>query len=216
MSRREGGMSRARPSSSAAGSMTAVMVTWWVTADSSPTAGTSVPSARPSRPPARRATAAASASETPVWCSAALSTRMLTSTTAGSLPRPASAWAGDSRPLAASARTIRIATRSLRGRSVASRTKAPSRIAKNTSCAVVIGGRPEHAACQGVVAAPSRAGATAGTSRAAGATSPGGARPRSRARRTAAAPCPSGTSRGSPAGSRRAPACRWWRRSRRR
>src|SRR2546421_3300097 len=72
----------------------------------------------------------------PVRCMPALSTKMAATTMAGSLENPARASFGSSRPVTARARTMRTPTTSLRSRSVISRAKATTRIAKN-----VISGR---------------------------------------------------------------------------
>jgi hypothetical protein len=132
----EAGIFRARDTSSITGSMMAVVVTWWVNAERTATAGMSTATARVQPAPASRATPRPSTSDTPVRCSAALSTKIAATTIAGSLLNPARAVRGSSRPVTTSASTMSTATRSLRSRSVSSSTNAAARMTKNTSCGV--------------------------------------------------------------------------------
>jgi hypothetical protein len=91
----EAGISRSRARASVIGSMTAVMVTWWVKAEASATAGMITASMRAMLAPASLPIQRPAKSETPVFCSPALRTNMQAMTTAGSLLRPESASSVD-------------------------------------------------------------------------------------------------------------------------
>ncbi len=115
------------------GSMMAVMVTWWVKAESSATDGIITAMMRSKLRPANRWTQYPSLSDNPVWYSAPLNTNTAATIIAGSLLNPDKASSGVSTPDRLSARMIKIATRSMRIHSVRSRMMAPIRMANKSS-----------------------------------------------------------------------------------
>ncbi len=114
----------------ATGTMIAVVVTWCVKADSTATLGMLTASARVRLPPAARPIQLPIVSETPVWYSAPVMTKIPATTTAGSLANPATASSGLSTRVAASATMISTATTSFRSRSVINTPIAATRMAR--------------------------------------------------------------------------------------